>query len=201
MCLPIPTILQCFRLGFQSYNWPLWLNCRLRRDISSSCDQRCPNWQRRRLRLALQLVAGTTTSAQKAKNGHKRQVRDTIGHFAFCICCLVGLCACYGHTEWCSLRTMVNPVVILLPSSLAFHHDIYWMYAQFSRSSKFCLVCSSILHSVDTSHISVIPLCFLCVLPLLLSPFCSVCSLRGWLWWTIRTVPIHSYNSFIGLVL
>ena len=101
----------------------------------------------------------------------------------------------------CSLRTMLNPVVILLPSSLAFHHDISWMYAQFSRSSKFCLVCSSILHSVDTSHMSVIPLCFLCVLPLLLSPFCSVCSLRGWLWWTIRTVPIHSYNSFIGLVL
>jgi len=109
--------------------------------------------------------------------------------------------ASYGHTGWCSLRTMLNPVVILLPSSLAFHHDIYWMYAQFSRSSKFCLLCSSILHSVDTSHISVIPLCFLCVLPLLLSPFCSVCSLRGWLWWTIRTVPIHSYNSFIGLVL
>ena len=190
-----------FTLGFSSYNCAIWLHCRHRRDVSSGCDQRCPNWQRRRLRLALQLLVGTTISAQNAENGHKRQVRDTICQFAVCIRCLVVLSDCYSDTEWCSLRTMVIPVVNLLASSLAFHHEIYCMYAQFSVSSRFLLVWSSILHSVDTSHISVIPLCFLCVLPLLLSPFCSVCSLRGWLWWIIRTVPIHSYNSFIGLVL
>ena len=120
------------RLGVLSYNFALWLHCRHRRDVSADCDQRCPNWQRRRLRLALQLLPGTTTSAQNAENGHKRQVWDTICQFVVCIWCLVVLCDCYSDTEWCSLRTMVIPVVNLLASSLAFHHELYCMHAQFS---------------------------------------------------------------------
>ena len=114
-----------FTLGFSSYNCALWLHCRHRRDVSSGSDQRCPNWQRRRLRLALQLLTGTTISAQNAENGLKRQVSDTICQFAVCIWCLVGLCEFYSVSEWCYLRTMVIPVVTLLASSLAFHHELY----------------------------------------------------------------------------
>jgi len=158
-----------FTLEFSSYNCALWLHCRHRRDVSSGCDQRCPNWKRRRLRLALQLLTGTTISAQNAENGLKRQVSDTICQFAVCIWCLVGLCEFYSVSEWCYLRTMVIPVVNLLALSLAFHHEIYCMYAQFSFF-----------------------LSVLCLLPMLLSPFCSLCSLRGCLWWRIRIVPIDS---------
>jgi len=121
-----------FTLEFSSYNCALWLHCRHRRDVSSGCDQRCPNWQRRWLRLALQLLTGTTISAQNAENGLKRQVSDTICQFAVCIWCLVSLCEFYSVSEWCYLRTMVIPVVNLLASSLAFHHKLYCMHAQFS---------------------------------------------------------------------
>jgi len=121
-----------FTLGFSSYNCALWLHCRHRRDVSSGCDQRCPNWKRRRLRLALQLLVGTTISTQNAENGHKRQVSDTICQFAVCIWCLVGLCEFYSVSEWCYLRTMVIHVVNLLASSLVLHHELYCMHAQFS---------------------------------------------------------------------
>ena len=95
-----PVNVQFFRLCLSSYKCALWLHCRHRRDVSSGCEQRCPNWQRRRLRLALQLLAATTTSAQNAANGHKRQVRDMIWQFAVLIWVLILLWECYSDREW-----------------------------------------------------------------------------------------------------
>ena len=134
-----PFNVKCFRLGFQSYNWPLWLNCRLRRDISSGCDQRCPNWQRRRLRLALQLVPATTTSAPNAANGHKRQVTVTLDGAPYAPCSILWL-FCFLHLL---LFTMT-----FIECMLSFHVP---------ASSAFCAVPSSILLTQATY------LWFLCV--------------------------------------
>ena len=127
-----PLNVQFFRLCFSSYKCALWLHCRHRRDVSPGCDQRCPNWQRRRLCLALQLLAATTTSAQTAANGHKRQVRDMICQFVVWIWGLVLFWSCYSDSEWWSLRTTVILVVKLFASSLAFHHEILYACSVFS---------------------------------------------------------------------
>ena len=74
-----------FRLCLSSYKYALWLHCRHRRDVSSGCEQRCPNWQRRRLRLALHLLAGITTFAQNAASGSERQVLFSVTHSHLCV--------------------------------------------------------------------------------------------------------------------
>ena len=72
-------------LNWTSYKYALCLHCRHFRDVSSTADQRCPNWQRCRLRLALHLLAGITTSAQNAANSSKRQVLFSVAHSHLCV--------------------------------------------------------------------------------------------------------------------
>ena len=74
-----------FRLGLTSYKCALCLHCRHFRDVLSAGDQRCPNWQRRRLCLALHLLAAITTSAQNNANRSKRQVLFSVAHSPLCV--------------------------------------------------------------------------------------------------------------------
>ena len=60
-----------FILCLTSCKCALCLHCRHFRDISSAGDQRCPIWQRRRLRLALHLLAGITTLLQTPQTVRK----------------------------------------------------------------------------------------------------------------------------------
>ena len=136
-----PLNVQFFRLCFSSYKCALWLHYRQTRDVSSGCDQRCPNWQRHRLRLALQLLTATTPSAQTAANGHKRQVRDMICQFAVWIWGLVLFWSCYSDSEWWSLRTMVILAVKLLASSLAFRHEILYVCSPWNWLDFVLLCC------------------------------------------------------------
>ena len=72
-------------LNWTSYKYALCLHYRHFRDVSSTADQRCPNWQRRRLRLALHLLLGITPSVPNAANGSKRQVLFSVAHSHLCV--------------------------------------------------------------------------------------------------------------------
>ena len=66
-------------------HYALFLRCRKFRNISSAGAQRCSHWQRRRLRRALHLQLGSTTSVQNAASILERQVPFSFAQSLLCI--------------------------------------------------------------------------------------------------------------------
>ena len=77
-------------------HYALFLRCRKFRNISSAGAQRCSHWQRRRLRRALHLQLGSTTSVQNAASILERQVPFSFAQSLLCV--MLGTSFFYFHS-------------------------------------------------------------------------------------------------------